>query len=130
VTSLHFDIYLRSTPDRVREVLTDPGLVPRERFGMSFHADSTVQPGSSRPERRLDFEWLQTDHLETNGGHASVASFSLTPMGAVTRLSLVHRDLIPDGSLLKVVAAGWPLLLSGLKTLVETGEPLTFLSTA
>jgi hypothetical protein len=39
MTSLTFDIYLRSTPGRVWAVLTDPGKVPSERFGMSSHTD-------------------------------------------------------------------------------------------
>ena len=39
MTSLNFDIYLRSTPERVWAVLTDPGKVPAGRFGMSSHTD-------------------------------------------------------------------------------------------
>jgi hypothetical protein len=51
-------------------------------------------------------------------------------MGEVTRLSLVHSHLTPGGSYLKVVALGWPMLLSSLKSLVETGEPLEFRASA
>jgi hypothetical protein len=80
--------------------------------------------------RRLTCEWLQTDHLTANGGDPSVVSFELTAMGEVTRLSLVHSHLTPDGSYLKVVAPGWPMLLSSLKSLVETGEPLEFSASA
>jgi hypothetical protein len=47
-------------------------------------------------------------------------------MGKVTRLTVNHRDLEPDGSFLKVVRAGWPMILSSLKSLVETGKPLEF----
>jgi uncharacterized protein YndB with AHSA1/START domain len=138
MTSLNFDIYLRSTPERVWAVLTDPGKVPSERFGMSFYADWDARqqfPGRAGEEepssqsaagQRLACEWLQTDHLAANGGHPSVVSFELTAMGDVTRLSLVHRHLAPDSSYLKVVAPGWPMLLSSLKSLVETGEPLEF----
>jgi uncharacterized protein YndB with AHSA1/START domain len=137
MTSLSFDIYVRSTPERVWAVLTDPGKVPSEGFGMSFHADWDAPrvPGradeeetSSRSaaEQRLACEWLQTDHLAANGGHPSVVSFELTAMGDVTRLSLVHGHLAPDSSYLKAVAPGWPMLLSSLKSLVETGEPLEF----
>jgi len=123
VTNLAFDIYLRAAPEHVLKALSDSAMAPLERFGMSFSAEST---GTEAPDDRLAFEWLQTDHLATNGGRQSVASFELTPMGEVTRLSLVHRDLTPDGSLLRLVAAGWPMLLSSLKSLIETGEPLTF----
>jgi uncharacterized protein YndB with AHSA1/START domain len=142
MTSLTFDIYVRSTPERVWAVLTDPGKVPAGRFGMSFHTDCDARhqvPGQ-RPDdetvtesaagRRLTGEWLQTGHLKANGGHPSVVSFELTAMGEVTRLSLVHSHLTPDGSYLKVVAPGWPMLLSSLKSLVETGEPLEFRASA
>jgi len=138
MTSLNFDIYLRSTPERVWAVLTDPGKVPSERFGMSFYADWDARQqfpsrageeetsSQSAAGQRLACEWLQTDHLAANGGHPSVASFELTPMGEVTRLSLVHQHLAPDSSYLKAIAPGWPMLLSSLKSLVETGEPLEF----
>ena len=137
MTSLSFDIYVRSTPERVWAILTDPGKVPSGGFGMAFHADWNAPrlPGrageeatSSRPAagQRLACEWLQTNHLGANGGRSSVVFFELTAMGEVTRLSLVHRHLAPDGSYLKAVAPGWPMLLSSLKSLVETGEPLEF----
>ncbi len=80
--------------------------------------------------RRLTCEWLQTDHLTANGGHPSVVSFELTAMGKVTRLSVGHSHLTPGGSYLKVVTPGWPMLLSSLKSLVETGEPLEFRASA
>ena len=51
-------------------------------------------------------------------------------MGEVTRLSLVHSHLTSGSSYLKVVAPGWPMLLSSLKSLVETGEPLEFRASA
>ena len=142
MTSLSFDIYLRSTPERVWAVLTDPGKVPAGRFGMSSHTDwharhqvpgQTTQDATdseSATARRLTCEWLQTEHLTANGGHPSVVSFELTAMGEVTRLSLVHSHHTSGGSYLKVVAPGWPMLLSSLKSLVETGEPLEFRASA
>jgi uncharacterized protein YndB with AHSA1/START domain len=120
LTSLSFAIYLRATPQQVRAKLTDPALVPRWLAGMQFHPDAQEDP------RRLTCEWLQTDHLDANGGSASVVRFEFVAMGQVTRLAVHHRDLVRGSSFLKVVAAGWPMLLSSLKSLVETGEPLEF----
>lgn len=138
MTSLNFDIYLRCTPEQIWTVLTDPAIVLRERVGMSLQPDPEAAPmflgqpdeeetgAPSPPGQRLACEWLQTDHLAANGGRPSVVSFALIAMGEVTRLSLSHTNLAPDGSFLKVVAPGWPILLSSLKSLVETGEPLEF----
>ena len=120
MTSLSFAVYLRGTPRQVRAVLTDPDLVPRWLAGTQFHPDAEEDP------RRLSCEWLQTDHLDANGGSASVVRLEFVAMGQVTRLAVNHRDLVRGSSFLKVVAAGWPMLLSSLKSLVETGEPLEF----
>ena len=49
---------------------------------------------------------------------------SSMPMPGVTVLTLTH-DGMPDGTTADDVAAGWVLILSGLKTLLETGAPLT-----
>ena len=120
LTSLNFVIYLRGTPRQVRAVLTDPALVPRWLAGTQFHPDVEADP------RRLSCEWLQSDHFAANGGSASVVRFEFVAMGQVTRLTVTHRDLLVDGSFLKVVSAGWPMILSSIKSLIETGKPLEF----
>jgi uncharacterized protein YndB with AHSA1/START domain len=120
MTSLSFAIYLRATPQQVRAALADPELVPRWLAGTQFQPDADEDP------RRLTCEWLQTGHLGTNGGSASVVRFEFVAMGKVTRLKVTHRDLAPGSSFLKVVAAGWPMILSSLKSLIETGRPLEF----
>jgi uncharacterized protein YndB with AHSA1/START domain len=120
MTSLSFAIYLRAAPQQVRAVLTDPALVPPWLAGTQLDPDAEEDP------RRLRCEWLQTDHLDANGGSASVVRFDFVAMGEVTRLTVTHRDLEPDGSFLKVVRAGWPMILSSLKSLIETGKPLEF----
>ena len=120
LTTLSFDIYVRATPHEVRTALTDPVLVPRWLTGMQFHPDGEQDP------QRLTCEWLQTDHLASNGGTASVVRFEGVAMGQVTRLTVTHENLVPGGSFLKVVAPGWPMILSSLKSLIETGEPLDF----
>jgi hypothetical protein len=92
IRSLRFAIYLRATPQQVRAVLSDPALVPRWLAGTQFHTDAEEDP------QRLSYEWLQTDHLDANRGSASVVGFEFVAMGQVTRLTVIHRDLVPDGS--------------------------------
>jgi len=120
MTSLAFGIYLRATPQRVCQALADPALVPGWLAGMSSG------PAGEEDPRRLTCEWLLADYLEINGGCASVVQFDLVAMGQVTRLTVNHRGLDPGGSLLTAVTPGWPMILSSLKSLVETGEPLEF----
>lgn len=115
-----FDIYLRATPQQVRSVLTEPAMVPSWLDGLRFSPAEEEDPG------RLTCEWLQTERLEINGGASSVVRFDLVAMGQVTRLRVSHFGLEPDGSLLKAIGPGWPMILSSLKSLMETGEPLAF----
>ena len=120
MTGLALCIYLRATPLRVCAALADPTLVPGWLSGMSSG------PAGEEDPRRLTCEWLLADYLEINGGRASVVRFDLVAMGQVTRLLVDHRGLDPGGLLLKVLTPGWPMILSSLKSLVETGEPLEF----
>jgi hypothetical protein len=120
MTSLAFDIYLRATPRQVCRALADPALVPGWLAGMSSG------PAGEEDPRRLTCEWLLADYFEINGGCASVVRFDLVAMGQVTRLTVNHRGLDPGGSLLTVITPGWPMILSSLKNLVETGEQLEF----
>ena len=114
MTSLAFGIYLRATPLRVCQALADPALVPGWLAGMSSG------PAGEEDPRRLTCEWLLADYLEINGGCVSVVRFDLVAMGQVTQLTVNHRGLDPDSSLLKVLTPGWPMILSSLKSLVET----------
>jgi uncharacterized protein YndB with AHSA1/START domain len=120
LTNLSFDIYLRATPQQVHAVLTEPAMLPSWLAGMQLQPDGEEDP------RRLTCEWLQTEHLEINGGTSSVVRFDLVALGQVTRLTVNHRGLEPGGSLLKVIGPGWPMILSSVKTLMETGAPLEF----
>ncbi|HEY1627419.1 MAG TPA: hypothetical protein VGG16_26865 [Streptosporangiaceae bacterium] len=120
MSSLSYDIYLRATPQQIRSVLTEPAMVPSWLAGLRF------LPGGAEDPRRLTCEWLQTEHLEINGGTSSVVRFDMVAMGQVTRLTVQHLGLEPGGSLLNVITPGWPMILSSIKSLMETGEPLEF----
>jgi uncharacterized protein YndB with AHSA1/START domain len=137
---LSFEVYLRAVPDAVWHALTDPQAVPRWRFGMTIQTDwqpgsalTTVAPDGhgtvkeSVPGQRLVYEWTQSAPADANGGHSSTVTFQLAPVGdQITRLTAVHDDLEPDSMFLKVVTGGWPMMLSSLKSLVETGEALAY----
>jgi uncharacterized protein YndB with AHSA1/START domain len=139
MTRLTFDIYIRATPESMWQALTDQAITPRYRFGLSF--DTDWRPGSpltsrspdgegvvreSLPGKRLVYTWSETGKPEANGGHPSTVTFELTPMGEVTRLTTMHDDLAPGGQFLQIVQPGWPMILSALKSLLETGEALSY----
>jgi uncharacterized protein YndB with AHSA1/START domain len=139
MTRLTFDIYIRATPEDIWRALTDPAITPRYRFGLSFDTDwragsplTSHSPDGqgvvheSVPAKRLAYSWIEADKPEANDGHLSTVTFELTPVGEVTRLTTTHDNLAPHGAFLRIVQPGWPMILSALKSLLETGEPLTY----
>jgi uncharacterized protein YndB with AHSA1/START domain len=77
------------------------------------------------PPRVLSFTWhIESDPLAARLPDA-IVTFHLADLGGVVRLSVTeaHPEL-PDERLLEGGRRGWPVILCGLKTLVETGRPL------
>jgi uncharacterized protein YndB with AHSA1/START domain/DNA-binding transcriptional ArsR family regulator len=90
------------------------------------------------PYRRLSYRWhtYQHAHAEMFGWseeyfaqllkeRRSKVSFELEPAGPAVKLTVTHDDFEPDSEMLKGTRDGWPVILSTLKTLLETGTPMT-----
>jgi len=135
-----FEIYIKTTPERLWEAITDPAMRAKYSFGVETHSDWTAGseyrssvPGVIEiaegqnlevdPPRRLvqSFTALWSDEVRAAG--ESRVTWEIEPIGDSCRLTVVH-DQLPDGAN-EELYGGWPQILSGLKTLLETGEPLT-----
>jgi len=136
-----FEIYIRTTPERLWEAITDPAIRARYHFGV--RAESAWTPGSSyalvhagadgplaegenlvvEPPRRL----VQTMNVKWSHEAASEGTSRVTweiePVGDSCRLTVVHDQLSENAP--EEIYGGWPMILSGLKTWLETGETLT-----
>lgn len=135
-----FEIYIKTTPERLWEAITDPKLRATYSFGVETHSDwktgssylSSV-PGAvdivrgenlevDRPRRLVQsFTALWSDEVKAAG--PSRVTWEITPVGDSCRLTVVHDRLAADAN--PELYGGWPMVLSGLKTLLETGEKLT-----
>ena len=135
-----FEIFIKTTPERLWEAITDPQLRARYSFGVETHSDWTVGstydaavPGTVEiahgdnvvvdPPRLLvqTFEALWSDDVRAQG--TTRVTWEIEPVGDSCRLTVVH-DQLPAGANAELYG-GWPMILSGLKTLLETGESLT-----
>ncbi len=136
-----FEIYIRTTPERLWEAITDPVIRARYHFGAAIESDwaagssyRLVHPGAERPlmegenlvvdrPRRLvqtmRAQW--SDDAEQAG--TSRVTWEIEPVGYSCRLTVIHDEL-RDGAP-EHLYGGWPMVLSGLKTWLETGETLT-----
>ena len=135
-----FEIYIKTTPERLWEAITNPRLRATYSFGVETHSDWT--PGSDYrasvpgvvdiaagqnlevdPPRRLvqSFTALWSDDVK--GAGTSRVTWEIFPVGDSCQLTVIHDQLADDAR--PELYGGWPQILSGLKTLLETGETLT-----
>jgi uncharacterized protein YndB with AHSA1/START domain len=136
-----FEVYIKTTPERLWEAITDSELRQKYNFGVGI--DSEWTPGSSYesvhpgagvaiaegenlevdPPRRLvqSFTALWSDEVKGEG--TSRVTWEIEPVADSCRLTVTH-DQLPEGANSELFG-GWPMILSGLKTLLETGETLT-----
>ena len=137
--SFSYTIYIKATAEQVWQALT-LGEITRKYWNNHRNAsdwglgsawlhedydDPTVVDAEgivleSEPPRRLGLTWAAADQ----GDLSSRVTFDLREDGGVVRLVLTHSELEPGSEMDKGVRQGWPVVLSSLKTLLETGDPL------
>ena len=135
-----FEIYIRTTPERLWEAITDSTIRATYQFGAAVRSDWT--PGAAfemstpdgrplgegeileaDPPRRLvqTMRALWSDDVRGEG--TSRVTWEIEPVADSCRLTVIHDEL-RDGANPELYG-GWPMILSGLKTWLETGERLT-----
>ena len=72
------------------------------------------------PPRRLVITWIAPSEPD----QASTVTFEIAAVGPDARLTVTHSDLVAGSGMLAGITEGWPAVLSNLKTLLETGQPL------
>ena len=61
-----------------------------------------------------------------SGGEASRVTYLVEPHEGVVKLTVTHDGLVPGSEMDRGIRGGWPVVLSSLKTLLETGQALPF----
>ena len=77
----------------------------------------------SDPPRRLVITWESGDEAARDPQPSRV-TFLIEPFKDAMRLTVTHEDLEPGSGMLRGITAGWPLVLSSLKTILETGQSM------
>jgi uncharacterized protein YndB with AHSA1/START domain len=134
-----FQIYVRATPERLWQAITDPAMTQIYYFNSRIESDFAVgSPITYRqPDGTLDIDGkvLEADpprrlvhsfrsRWAANDDAPTTVTWEITPMGETCLLSLSHTGFPSETTTYHSVRDGWPMILSGLKTLVETGEQL------
>jgi uncharacterized protein YndB with AHSA1/START domain len=136
-----FEIYIKTTPERLWEAITDPEMRRQYNFGVRVQSDWTpgsryegvhpAAPGALMegenlevdPPRRLVQSFTALWSEDAKGEGISRITWEIEPVEDSCRLLVTHDQLRQGAS--AELFGGWPMILSGLKTLLETGEQLT-----
>jgi uncharacterized protein YndB with AHSA1/START domain len=134
-----FEIYIKTTPERLWEAITDDEQKRKYSFGVGVVSDWT--PGSSYESSAGPVRIAEGENLEVDPPRRLVQSFNalwgedvaaegtsrvtweIEPIEDSCRLTVTHDQLREDAN--EELFGGWPMILSGLKTLLETGQTLT-----
>jgi uncharacterized protein YndB with AHSA1/START domain len=135
-----YEVFIRTTPQKLWQALTDGELTKRYFFGETLHSDwkagsawhSTGPQGSRDVEgkvvesdapRRLVVTWRVLYDPDLSG-ELSRVTYLIEKRGDVCKLSATHELSDAPKTAKHVSKDGWTLVLSGLKTLLETGESM------
>jgi len=136
-----FEIYIRTTPERLWEAITDSNIRSKYNFGNWITSDwtpgSRYEQGNQRsegllgegtndvvdPPRRLVQTWVALWSEEVRSEGTTRVTWEIEPVGDSCRLTVTHDQLREGAN--EQLYGGWPMILSGLKTWLETGQLLT-----
>jgi uncharacterized protein YndB with AHSA1/START domain len=143
--------YIKTTPEKLWEALTNGDFSEKYWFGFRFEAElkeggdvSIVPPKglehkgnhpgkvlTCEPYRKLVYTWNMKDTPEVakRRGAPSKVTYELTPMGEMVKFRLIHENLLPedvemDPNTFRGINNGWPAVVSSLKSLLENGVAL------
>jgi uncharacterized protein YndB with AHSA1/START domain len=140
-TSFVYVTYIRSTPEKVFEAITKPEIA-RRYWGHENVSD--WKPGSTwnhvraneqrtveltgkvvetAPPTRLVITWANASQA-ADPESTSRVSFDIVAYEQMVRLTVTHDELEAGSGMAKGIQQGWPIVLSSLKSLLETGESI------
>jgi uncharacterized protein YndB with AHSA1/START domain len=141
--------YIRTTPEKVWRALVDTDVTGRywgdpARFVPRVNV-SDWKPGSRwehrrndaggtvdiagtvvevDPPRHLVITWSRPDEIDDESLRSRV-TFDIEALNeGMVKLTVTHDDVARDERMFKGISGGWPMVLSNLKTLLETGRPI------
>jgi uncharacterized protein YndB with AHSA1/START domain/DNA-binding transcriptional ArsR family regulator len=137
-----YHIFIQTTPEKLWQALTDGTITPQYYFGTevkstwesdadySYHyadgGDAMVKGTIVEidPPRKLVQTFIPAWYDKADADNPSTVIWEIEPMGDACRLTLTHLNLDPATAPAEGIKQGWSQILSGLKTLLETGKPL------
>ena len=133
--------YIRTTPEKLWKALIDPEFT--RRFWNETWQDCEWKPGATwrlmipdgrvadagevveiEPQRRLVLRWRNELMPELREEGYSRMTYEIEKKGESVKLTVIHEMERGGSKLIDAVSGGWPMILSSLKSLLETGQAL------
>lgn len=137
LTTQVYSVFIRATPEQVWDAITKPDFTEQyfygarievrdgRRFAAITDTEWSEEVLEEDPPHRLVHGWLSAYDVEMAAETESRVTWEIEPQdGGITKLTVVHDQLEGAPKTAESVAGGWMYVLSGLKTLLETGKPL------
>ena len=140
ITNVH-QVFIRATPEEIWDAITKPEFTVKYFYGTRVESDLAIgspflyRAGDSEellvegevlesdPPRRLSVTWRFLYDPELAAEEPSRVTWEIEPQeGGYCKFTAIHEGLGPKAA--EQVQGGWPYIVSGLKTLLETGKPL------
>jgi uncharacterized protein YndB with AHSA1/START domain len=140
-TTQIYQVFIKASPEQIWEAITKPEFTEKYFYGarIEYAGDRrrAYGPGGelwgdepvieSNPPHKLVHGWRSLYAPELAAEEESRVTWEIEPQeGAFSKLTVIHDQL--EGAAktaASVSGAGWMMVLSGLKTLLETGKPLS-----
>jgi uncharacterized protein YndB with AHSA1/START domain len=137
-----YTTFINTTPEKLWHALTDAAFTESYWFGCRLESDWKVgspmrmERGGrvmnecvileSDPPRRLSYSWLTVFDEAMKQERPSRVTFVIEPSQHAVKLTVTHEGFAEGSKTLPSISEGWPLVLSSLKSILETGQPLAF----
>jgi uncharacterized protein YndB with AHSA1/START domain len=134
--------YIRAPAQKVWDALTDPA--QNKLFWSGYHQESSWQVGADfaivgaegkawdtgkvlafDPPRHFSVTWNHQHDAAMKAEGESTCSFDLEALSdELTKVTITHTMPVSESKLIGAVSTGWPMIMSSLKSLLETGRAL------
>jgi uncharacterized protein YndB with AHSA1/START domain len=137
-TTQVYQLFIKATPEAIWEAITSPEFTEQYFYGarVDANADRRISKMGDvigedpvfefDPPRKLSHGWHSEWDPELASEEPSRVTWEIEPQdGGFSLLTVTHDQLEGAPKTAQAVSGGWMLVISGLKTLLETGKPLS-----
>jgi uncharacterized protein YndB with AHSA1/START domain len=133
-TTQVYSVFIKASPEQIWDAITKPEFTQKYFYGVPVQATPEGWDGGGsvagtlvefEPGRRLVHTWRALYDPDMTAEDESRVTWEIEAQdGGYSKLTVVHDQLEGAPKTAESVAGGWMFVLSGLKTVIETGQPL------